>query len=199
MNESKIKVINAMIKSVAENGIDGVKLQNLNRDKGVSRSNIYTLFSNKEDVLYECFMYIDEQIEELFKKQALLKNLSTMTPQQQLRCMWAIFYRYLITHPNETIFYYNYMHSKTFLNDIGIKEISSFKSFSKIIKLYHQYSPQMQDKDDNILYLHLLLGTLMYANSVATGMIKNSKMAENIILAMIEEGLNTFFQTVNDK
>lgn len=191
--ELKLKIIKKTIKEITENGMDGAKMQSLNRYKGITRSNVYTMFSNKEDLLYECFVYIDSQIEALFKKPPLLKNLSTMTPQQQLRCMWAIFYRYLITHPDETIFYYNYMSSKTFLNDIGIEEISSFKSFSRIIKLYRDYSPEVGDADDNILYLHLLIGTVMYAHSVAVGIIKDTKFAEQVILSMIEAGLNKYF------
>lgn len=191
--KSKLKVIKTTIKAVAENGMDDIKMRSLQGDVGVSRTYLYNMFENKKDILYECFLYIDTQIEELFKKPTLLKNLSTMTPQQQLRCMWAIFYRYLITHPDETIFYYNYMSSKTFLNDIGIEEISSFKSFSRIIKLYRDYSPEVGDADDNILYLHLLIGTVMYAHSVAVGVIKDTKFAEQVILSMIEAGLNKYF------
>lgn len=61
MDDTKIKIMSAAIKAVRQYGLEGVRIQNISELAGISPGALYRYFNGKEQLMMECFTYIDRQ------------------------------------------------------------------------------------------------------------------------------------------
>ena len=67
MDDTKIKIMSAAIKAVRQYGLEGVRIQNISELAGVSPGALYRYFNGKEQLMMECFTYIDRQAAAVFE------------------------------------------------------------------------------------------------------------------------------------
>ena len=66
MDDTKTRIIFAAIKAVRQYGLEGVRIQNVSELAGVSPGALYRYFHSKEQMLAECFTYVDRQAAAIF-------------------------------------------------------------------------------------------------------------------------------------
>ena len=67
LDDTKTRIILAAIKAVRQYGLEGVRIQNVSELAGVSSGAIYRHFDGKEQLLVECFTYVDKQVAVIFE------------------------------------------------------------------------------------------------------------------------------------
>ena len=58
-----MRIISAAMKAVRQYGLEGVRIQNISKLAGVSPGALYRYFDSKEQLMMECFTYVDKQRE----------------------------------------------------------------------------------------------------------------------------------------
>ena len=68
LDDTKTRIIFAAMKAVRRYGLEGVRVQNVSELAGISSGAIYRHFEGKEQLLVECFTYVDKQAAAIFER-----------------------------------------------------------------------------------------------------------------------------------
>ena len=68
MNSTKEKIISSAITAVRQYGLEGVRIQNISDLAGITPGAVYRHFKGKEELLIECFTYVDKQAADIFNQ-----------------------------------------------------------------------------------------------------------------------------------
>lgn len=186
-------IIHAAMKGVRLHGLDGVRIQHIGKLAGTVTSNIYAYFNGKEDLMRACFDQVDRQIARVFDQIRIDPRTLAADPEHEVRRLWTTYYRWLVSHPDETVFYHRYRDSPAFLAVQREQDFSYFASFIKILQMFQDRYHIYERVDQRVLWLHALTGTVMYAKYVVEGVLPNTPETEESIFRLTMEGLHGLF------
>ena len=72
LDDTKTRIMSAAMKAVRQYGLEGVRIQNVSELAGISPGALYRYFDGKEQLIIECFTYVDRQAAAIFEQS--LKN-----------------------------------------------------------------------------------------------------------------------------
>jgi AcrR family transcriptional regulator len=173
-------ILRAAIQGVRMYGLGGVRIKHISSIAGSSVGNIYQHFGSKENLMRECFEWVDRQISRLYNTVTWnAQNLSVDT-EEKLFSQWKLWYHWLLDHPDETIFYHQYINEPFYASYDKERDASAAKR-------HYQHIPTSMVRDgvNAKLFLFVSLNTtLMYARAVIEGAIPNTEeMERNIFMA----------------
>ena len=61
LDDTRTRIISAAMKAVREYGLEGVRIQNVSDLAGISPGALYRHFNSKDQLIEECFTYVDKQ------------------------------------------------------------------------------------------------------------------------------------------
>ena len=186
--------MDAAIEGVRRYGLDGVRIQHISKLAGIASSNIYFYFSGKDDLLRACFERVDRQIARIFDKLKPDPKTLTECPDEEVRRLWTAYYRWLVGHPDETVFYHRYRDSPGFPAYDRTRDFSYFASFIMTVQLFQERYHIYDRVDQKVLWLHVLTGTVMYAKYVVQGELPDTPETEESLFRLIMYGLQGLFQ-----
>ena len=67
LDDTRTRIISAAMKAVREYGLEGVRIQNVSDLAGISPGALYRHFNSKDQLIEECFTYVDKQAAEIFE------------------------------------------------------------------------------------------------------------------------------------
>ena len=68
LDGTKTRILCAAIKAVRQYGLEGVRIQNVSELAEISSGAIYRHFESKDQLLVECFTYVDKQVAAIFER-----------------------------------------------------------------------------------------------------------------------------------
>lgn len=126
MDDTRMRIIFATMKAVRQYGLEGTRIQTVSDLAGVSPGALYRYFDSKDQLIVECFNYVDQQAAAIFEH-LMLNPLTMLTdPMEAVRRLWSPYFRFWVAHPDETVFYHRFRDSAFFQNTTrpGISPIS---------------------------------------------------------------------------
>lgn len=111
MDGTKARIISAAIKAVRQYGLEGVRIQNVCDLAGISAGALYRYFEGKEQLLEECFTYVDRQAAAIFEDLKFKPVTMLTDPMEAVKSLWLPYFRFWVHHPDETIFYHRFRDS----------------------------------------------------------------------------------------
>ena len=66
LDDTKMRIIFATMKAVRRYGLEGVRIQNVSELAEISPGALYRYFNSKDQLIVECFTYVDRQAAEIF-------------------------------------------------------------------------------------------------------------------------------------
>jgi AcrR family transcriptional regulator len=187
-------ILRAAIQGVRMYGLGGVRIKHISSIAGSSVGNIYQHFGSKENLMRECFEWVDRQISRLYTNVAWnVQNLSVDT-EEKLFNQWRVWYRWLLDHPDETIFYHQY------INEPFYASYEKDRSQHAATRYYqHVPSGLMRDGLNTRLFLFVSVNTtLMYARGVIEGAIPNTEDVERSIFEAKYHGLGRLIKSMDN-
>lgn len=181
------------MKGVRLYGLDGVRIQHIGKLAGMAAGNIYGYFESKDAVMYACFDMVDRQIARIFDGFRLDHQVFEKSPGQEVRRLWTAYYRWLIAHPDETVFYHRYRESPGFPEIQRSQDFSYFESFILILQLFQERYHIYDHVDQQVLWLHVLNGTVNYCKYVVEGVLPDTQQTEDSIFRLMMDGLSGLF------
>ena len=116
MDDTKTRIISSAMKAVRQYGLEGVRIQNVSELAGITPGAIYRYFDSKDQLLVECFTYVDKQAAAVFEHLDVNPLTMLASPMGAVKSLWLPYFRFWVAHPDETIFYHRFRDSAFFLN-----------------------------------------------------------------------------------
>ena len=184
MEKARDCVIRAAMKGVRLYGLDGVTMRQIAELAGVSAGNTYIYFSSKDELMYACFERVDRQIAHIFDSLELRAADLQTDPEGAIRQLWTPYFRWLVAHPDETVFYHRFRDNPGFPEFDKTRDISYFASFSESVHAFESLFHIFEKVNFNILWLHMLTSTVMFAKYVVEGVLPNGAETEESIFQL---------------
>jgi len=194
MDESRERIIKAAVQAVRQYGLEGARIQNISDLAGYTPGALYRYFKSKDEIMQECFFSIARQLSDLFDEAEIVSTLLEGNPRDIFRQLWRRFFRFWLTHPDETVFFYRYRNGAAFLAYGKSPNLSCFSTLAKMMDCLVQYMPGLSRLNRDLLWLHVLTGTVMYAKYVVQGVLPDTAEIEEDIYQLIVHGLDVYIE-----
>ena len=175
LDDTKMRIIFATMKAVRRYGLEGVRIQNVSELAEISPGALYRYFNSKDQLIVECFTYVDRQAAEIFDHLKLNPLTMLTDPMGAVKSLWLPYFRFWTSHPDETVFYHRFRDSAFFPK-------------------YEKAFPALDRINQDLLWLHVLTSTVMYAKYVVEGTLPNSQETEDTVFQLLTTGLSGYLR-----
>lgn len=187
---TKTRIMLAAMKAVRQYGLEGVRIQNVSELAGISPGALYRYFDSKEQLLTECFTYVDKQVAAIFDRLKFDPLAMRTNPVETVKSLWLPYFRFWVTHPDETVFYHRFRDSAAFPKYDKARDISHFGTFIGMVRAFMLTFPNLRRVNQDVLWLHVLTSTVMYAKYVVEGLLPNNQETEDTVFQFLTVGLS---------
>ncbi len=194
LDDTKTRIIAAAIKAVRQYGLEGVRIQNVSELAGISAGAIYRHFDGKDQLLVECFTYVDKQAAEIFERLKFNPLVMLTDPMGAIKSLWLPYFRFWTSHPDETVFYHRFRDSTFFPKYDKNRDVSYFKTFIGMVCIFKKVFPSLDKMNQDLLWLHVLTSTVMYAKYVVEGTLPNNQETEDTVFQLLTTGLSGYLK-----
>ncbi len=194
LDDTKTRIILAAIKAVRQYGLEGVRIQNVSELAGVSSGAIYRHFDGKEQLLVECFTYVDKQVAVIFEHLRFNPLAMLTDPMGAIKGLWLPYFRFWTSHPDETVFYHRFRDSAFFPEYDKTRDVTYFKTFLGMVQVFKRVFPSLDRINQDLLWLHVLTSTVMYAKYVVEGILPNNQETEDTVFQLLSSGLSGYLK-----
>ena len=118
LDNTKTRIIFATMKAVRQYGLEGMRIQNVSDLAGISPGALYRYFESKDQLIIECFTYVDKQAAAIFEHLKFNPLTMLTDPMGTVKSLWLPYFRFWVAHPDETVFYHRFRDSTFFQNMI---------------------------------------------------------------------------------
>ena len=129
MDDTRTRIIFAAMKAVRQYGLEGMRIQNVSDLAGVSPGALYRYFESKDQLILESFQYVDKQAAAIFEHLKFNPLLMVTDPMGAVKSLWLPYFRFWVSHPDETVFYHRFRDSAFFPKYDKSRDISYFGTF----------------------------------------------------------------------
>ena len=194
LDDTKMRIILAAIKAVRQYGLEGVRIQNVSELAGISSGAIYRHFEGKDQLLEECFTYVDKQAAAIFEHLKFNPLLMLTDPVRAVKRLWVPYFRFWTSHPDETVFYHRFRDSAFFPQYDKNRDVAYFKTFIGMVHAFKRVFPGLDRINQDLLWLHVLTSTVMYAKYVVEGTLPNDQETEETVFQLLATGLSGYLK-----
>ena len=192
LDDTKTRIIYAAMKAVRQYGLEGVRIQNVSELAGMSPGALYRYFDSKDQLIIECFTYVDKQAAVIFEHLKFDPQNMLDDPMGTVKSLWLPYFRFWLSHPDETIFYHRFRDSAFFPKYDKNRDVAYFSSFVEMVRAFLRSFPCLKQMNQDLLWLHVLTSTVMYAKYVVEGTLPNNQETEETIFQLLATGLSGY-------
>lgn len=192
LDDTKTRIIYAAMKAVRQYVLEGVRIQNVSELAGMSPGALYRYFDSKDQLIIECFTYVDKQAAVIFEHLKFDPQNMLDDPMGTVKSLWLPYFRFWLSHPDETIFYHRFRDSAFFPKYDKNRDADYFSSFVEMVRAFRHSFPCLKQMNQDLLWLHVLTSTVMYAKYVVEGTLPNNQETEETIFQLLATGLSGY-------
>ena len=197
LDNAQTRIIFAAMKAVRQYGLEGVRIQNVSELAGISPGAIYRHFTGKEQLLVECFTYVDKQAAEIFEHVSFHPLIMLTDPVGAVKELWLPYFRFWTSHPDETVFYHRFRDSTFFPKYDKLRDVGYFHTFIEMVHAFKKTFPDLDRINQDLLWLHVLTSTVMYAKYVVEGILPNNQETEDTVFQLLSTELSGYLKPDN--
>jgi AcrR family transcriptional regulator len=194
LDDTKTRIIFATMKAVRQYGLEGVRIQNVAELAGVSPGALYRYFDGKDQMIVECFTYVDKQAAEIFEHLSFNPLAMLTDPVGAIKGLWLPYFRFWTSHPDETVFYHRFRDSTFFPQYDRERDVTYFDTFIGMVNAFKKAFPRLNQINQDLLWLHVLTSTVLYAKYVVEGTLPNDQETEDTVFRLLITGLSGYLK-----
>lgn len=194
MDDTKTRILMAAMKAVRQYGIEGVRIQNVSELAEISPGALYRYFDSKEQLLAECFTYVDRQAAAIFDRLKFNPGTVLADPMAAVKSLWQPYFQFWVTHPDETVFYHRFRDCAAFPKYDKTRDTSYFRAFAGMVRMFMSSFPSLRRINQDVLWLHVLTTTVMYAKCVVEGMLPDDQETADTVFCLLTTGLSSYLR-----
>lgn len=192
MDNTNERILCAAMRGVRIYGLEGVRIQNIAELAGLTSGALYRHFDSKHLLMQECFVKIDKQVAALFDHVQIDTKTMAADPIGVIKALWLPYFRFWTSRPDETVFYHRFRDSASFPKYIKARDESYFENFIALFRSFREVFPGLNRLNADILWLHLLTSTVMFAKNVVEGVLPNTEATEDAVFQLLIAGLTSY-------
>lgn len=194
LDDTRTRIIFAAMKAVRQYGLEGMRIQNVSDLAGISPGALYRYFESKDQLIVECFTFVDKQVAAIFDHLTFNPLTMLTNPMDAVKALWQPYFRFWIAHPDETVFYHRFRDSVSFPEYDKKRDATYFSTFAGMIRLFKKVFPALRQINQDLLWLHVLTSTVMYAKYVVEGTLPDTQETEDTIFQLLTTGLSGYLK-----
>lgn len=194
MDDTKARIMSATMRAVRQYGLEGVRIQHISDLAGISPGALYRYFDSKEKLMEACFVYVDRQAAAIFDRLDFDPRGMLDDPVGAVRSLWLPYFRFWAARPDETIFYHRFRDSAFFPEYDRHRDVAYFNTFAGMVRAFRSAFPGLKRINQDMLWLHVLTSTVMYAKYVAEGILPNDQKTEDTVFRLLATGLSGYLK-----
>lgn len=194
MDDTKIRIMSAAMKAVRQYGLEGMRIQNVSDLAGISPGALYRYFESKDQLIIECFTYVDRQAAAIFDQLSFNPLTMLVDPIGAVKKLWLPYFRFWVAHPDETVFYHRFRDSAFFPKYDRNRDVGYFSVFTGMVRIFKEVFPGLDRMNQDLLWLHILTSTVMYAKYVAEGVLPDNQETEDTVFQLLTCGLSAYLK-----
>lgn len=194
MDDTKIRIMSAAMKAVRQYGLEGMRIQNVSDLAGISPGALYRYFESKDQLIIECFTYVDKQAAAIFEHLSFNPLTMLVDPIGAVKKLWLPYFRFWVAHPDETVFYHRFRDSTFFPKYDRNRDVGYFSVFIGMVRIFKEVFPGLDRMNQDLLWLHILTSTVMYAKYVAEGVLPANQETEDTVFQLLTSGLSGYLK-----
>lgn len=194
MDDTKIRIMSAAMKAVRQYGLEGMRIQNVSDLAGISPGALYRYFESKDQLIIECFTYVDRQAAAIFDQLSFNPLTMLVDPIGAVKKLWLPYFRFWVAHPDETVFYHRFRDSAFFPKYDRNRDVGYFSVFTGMVRIFKEVFPGLDRMNQDLLWLHILTSTVMYAKYVAEGVLPANQETEDAVFQLLTSGLSAYLK-----
>ena len=194
MDDTKIRIMSAAMKVVRQYGLEGMRIQNVSDLAGISPGALYRYFESKDQLIIECFTYVDRQAAAIFEQLSFNPLTMLVDPIGAVKKLWLPYFRFWVAHPDETVFYHRFRDSAFFPKYDRNRDVGYFSVFIGMVRSFKEVFPGLDRMNQDLLWLHILTSTVMYAKYVAEGVLPANQETEDAVFQLLTSGLSAYLK-----
>ncbi|MDE6936402.1 MAG: TetR/AcrR family transcriptional regulator [Oscillospiraceae bacterium] len=194
MDDTKIRIMSAAMKAVRQYGLEGMRIQNVSDLAGISPGALYRYFESKDQLIIECFTYVDRQAAAIFEQLSFNPLTMLVDPIGAVKKLWLPYFRFWVAHPDETVFYHRFRDSAFFPKYDRNRDVGYFSVFTGMVRIFKEVFPGLDRMNQDLLWLHILTSTVMYAKYVAEGVLPANQETEDTVFQLLTCGLSAYLK-----
>ncbi len=175
MSNSSDQIIASAIKCVSIHGLSGTRTQMIAKESGLSEAMIFKLFGSKDELLRVCFETVDKEIAALFNGLKFGMAQIKDNPETAVYLLWTQYFKWLISHKEETLFYFAYRTTPFFQEFEKTRKAPWFEDFVAIFYAFDGEYGLYEKISPTILWTQVLTVTQLYAKLVIEGAIPSDE------------------------
>ena len=192
MDDTKIRIMSAAMKAVRQYGLEGMRIQNVSDLAGISPGALYRYFESKDQLIIECFTYVDRQAAAIFDQLSFNPLTMLVDPIGAVKKLWLPYFRFWVAHPDETVFYHRFRDSAFFPKYDRSRDVGYFSVFIGMVRSFKEVFPGLDRMNQDLLWLHILTSTVMYAKYVVEGVLPANQETEDAVFQLLTSGLSAY-------
>ena len=189
-----MRILYATMKAVRRYGLEGVRIQNVSKLAGISPGALYRYFDGKDQLLVECFTYVDRQAAAIFEHLRFDPLSMRIDPMRAIKGLWLPYFRFWTSHPDETVFYHRFRDSTFFPQYDRERDVTYFDTFLGMVNAFKKAFPRLNQINQDLLWLHVLTSTVLYAKYVVEGTLPNDQETEDTVFQFLTVGLSGYLK-----
>ena len=186
--------MSAAMKAVRQYGLEGMRIQNVSDLAGISPGALYRYFESKDQLIIECFTYVDKQAAAIFEHLSFNPLTMLVDPIGAVKKLWLPYFRFWVAHPDETVFYHRFRDSTFFPKYDRNRDVGYFSVFIGMVRIFKEVFPGLDRMNQDLLWLHILTSTVMYAKYVAEGVLPANQETEDAVFQLLTSGLSAYLK-----
>ena len=174
------RFIEATIKLVAQMGMENLRTKHIATEVGMSEGSLFAYFKTKEDILRESFYVADKRFSDIMLEDPDVRS-GNVTPEnfrQVASNVWHRCFRYLIEHPEETLFTIRYRYSAYYTREVRSQRQAFNGSFAKSYEMIDRLFTETDNFYRGFFVNYAFELTLSFAEKIITGFIADTKETE---------------------
>ena len=136
LEDTRTRIIYATMKAVRQYGLEGVRIQNVSDLAGITPGALYRYFDSKDQLIVECFTYVDKQAAAIFEHLKLNPLTMVTDPMGAVKSLWLPYFRFWVAHPDETIFYHRFRDGAIFPKYDKSRDVACFLFPFSFLRLF---------------------------------------------------------------
>lgn len=178
------QMIEATISLGAEIGLESVTTMKVGIACEVAEPTVYRHFVSKENLLYQAYLSIDNELALLIDK---LEFSDASKVKSSAKTVWTDVFEYFITHREETSYYIQYRHSIHYNTAIEMERSGAFGTLYK----KNLEAAREKDKDYALISDFVVDNTLNLADKIHQGQLEDSKDTRDFMSALVISTITT--------
>jgi len=194
VEDTRTCIIRSAIIGVRKYGLEGVRIQNISEIAGLSPGAMYRYFKSKDELITACFTFVDKQAAAIFDELRVEPAQMAADPVCAVKSLWLPYFRFWTSHPDETVFYHRFRDSEMFPVYDSQRDVSYFSAFVEMVNVFYRMFPRLEELGPDLLWLHVLTATVLFAKYVVTGVLPNTPETEETVFGLLMTGLGPYLE-----